>query len=94
MLEKNAYITGLIANTNLDDGKETKRKLLENIDIDYRNTLKSIYNILIEEVSFTEDPFFKAMKIPGKDYFPGEEEATDPDRTIEEIQNQEVDQGG
>lgn len=72
--ERNAYITGILANTNLDDNKSTKHNMLESIDIDYENRLRSIYNVIIgEEIDFENDPFFKAMKIPGKDYIPGEE---------------------
>jgi hypothetical protein len=91
-LERNAYITGILANTNLDDNKNTKRNTLESIDTDYQNSLKSIYNINIEEVDLREDPFFKAMKIPGVDFIPGEE-ATDPDSTTENSEI-DVDQGG
>lgn len=90
--ERVAYISGMIANTNLDDGKQTKARMLENIDIDYQNVLRSIYNIIIgDEIDFDQDPLFKAMKIPGKDIQP---EATVPDRTSE---NPDIDvdqQGG
>ena len=67
--ERIAYISGLVANTNLDDGKGSKRNTLENVDNTYYETLKSIYNIekKEKEVDFENDPFFKAMKIPGKD---------------------------
>lgn len=93
LLERNAYITGLLANTNLDDGKQTKRRMLENVDIDYQNSLRSIYNVIIgKDTALEEDPFFKAMKIPGKDFIPGEE-ATVPDRTTASDIEIDIDQG-
>jgi len=81
LFERNAYITGLLANTNLDDGKQTKSRMLESVDIDYQNVLRSIYNINIgDEVEFDQDPFFKAMKIPGVE---PESDTTVPDRTTD-----------
>lgn len=66
--ERNAWITGLLANTNLDDGKSTKKNMLDNIDNTYENTLKSIYNIEDDnEIDFKNDPFFKAIKSPGQE---------------------------
>lgn len=91
LLERNAYISGLLANTNLDDEKSTKRNLLENVDIDYQNRLKSIYNIIEEEIDLESDPFFKAMKIPGKDYIPGEATETE---THDQKLDIDIDQGG
>jgi len=65
--------------------------MLENVDIDYENRLRSIYNIRTgDEINFDQDPFFRAMKVPGKDI---PVEATEPDRTIEPNQNIDVDQG-
>ena len=95
VLERHAYLAGILSNPNLDDGKGTKRKVLEDIDTDYQNTLRSIYNINIgEEVDLKEDPFFKAMKVPGVDYIPGEE-ATDPENTTEfPVPDIDVDQQG
>lgn len=91
--ERVSYITGLLANTNLDDGKQTKARMLENIDIDYQNNLRSVYNIDIEEqVEFDQDPFFKAMKIPGLE--PESEIPPVPDRTIYNLEELDVDQGG
>jgi hypothetical protein len=86
--ERTAYITGLLANTNLDDGKQTKARLLESVDIDYENTLRSIYNIIIGEE--LESPLFQAIKIPGQEI---PEQATDSDRTTEKL-DIDVDQGG
>ena len=77
----------MLANTNLDDGKQTKRRMLENVDIDYQNNLRSIYNISIGDE--LDSPLFQAMKVPG---VTGEPEATVPDRTTENL-NQDVDQG-
>ena len=91
--ERNAYISGLLANTNLDDGKQTKKRMLENVDIDYQNTLRSIYNINIEDnIEFDQDPFFKAMRIPGIE--PESEVPPVPDRTIYNLEELDIDQGG
>ena len=66
--ERFAYISGLLANTNLDDNKGSKRMTLESVDNSYHEALKSIYNIdTKKEIDFENDQFFKAMKIPGKD---------------------------
>lgn len=73
-----------MANPNLDDGKNTKKSTLENIDNTYENTLMSIYNIEEEEINLRDDPFFAAMKIPGVDYIPGE--TTDSEPTTEELE--------
>ena len=95
VLERNAYITGILANTNMDDEKQTKKRALESIDTDYENALRSIYNIKEEEVDLQEDPFFKAMKIPGVDFIPDEEEATVPESTTEfPVPDIDVDQTG
>lgn len=88
-----SYVTGILANTNLDDGKQSKTRALENIDIDYQNNLRSIYNIDIgDEVDFDQDPFFKAMKLPGTE---PETEIEPPilDRTTENLDS-DTDQGG
>lgn len=67
--------------------------MLENVDIDYENNLRSIYNVIIgDEIDFDQDPFFKAMKIPGKDPIP-EELATEIDRTTENLEI-DINQGG
>ena len=93
--ERNAYISGLLANTNLDDNKGSKRNALESIDNSYYETLKSIYNIEIEEVNLRKDPFFAAMKIPGIDIPVVDEDdnivTPVPDRTTT-IENYDVDQ--
>lgn len=68
--ERFAYISGLLANTNLDDSKGSKRTTLESVDNSYYDTLKNIYNNVIDkkkEIDFENDPFFKAIKIPGRD---------------------------
>jgi len=62
----------------MDDGKQTKTRALESVDIDYQNNLRSIYNVVIGDE--LDSPLFKAMKIPGKS---SEEAATVPDRTTE-----------
>ena len=66
--ERNAYISGLLANTNLDDNKGSKRNALQSIDYSYHEALKSIYNVIKEkELDFKEDPFFAAIRVPGRD---------------------------
>jgi hypothetical protein len=84
----------LLANTNLDDGKGAKTRALENVESMYLQALKNIYNSNTEEIKLEEDPFFAAMKIPGKDINPEESvpDATVPDSTTEEQQTIEVDQ--
>jgi len=66
--------------------------MLENVDIDYENSLKNIYNVNIEdEESEFESPFFKAMKIPGQI---SSEDTTESDRTTEQFREENIDQGG
>lgn len=55
--------------------------MLDSIDNTYENTLKSIYNIKEEDLDL-DNPFFKAIKVPGRDYIPGEE-ATVPEPTTD-----------
>ena len=67
--------------------------MLENIDMDYQNNLRSLYNITIgEKVEFDQDPFFKAMKIPGME--PESEVTPVPNRTIYNLDELDIDQGG
>lgn len=89
--ERLAYITGIIANTNLDDGKQSKTRALESIDINYQDMVKSIYNVIEKDiVDLKNDPFFAAMKIPGQ-YEP-EESTTVPEPHDEVAPEIEVDQ--
>ena len=61
--------------------------MLENVDTDYQNNLRSIYNVIIEDE--LDSPLFKAIKVPGTQ----EPEATVPDRTTENLDT-DIDQGG
>lgn len=86
----------MLANTNLDDGKNTKRNMLENVDEDYQNRLRNIYNVISEEdIDIENDPFFTAIKVPGRDYIPGyDDEPPVPESTTEnpEIEVDQVEQ--
>lgn len=94
LLERNAYITGVLANTNLDDGKSTKRNMLESVDEDYQNRLRSIYNVINEDqIDIDSDPFYTAIKIPGRDFIPVDEPPV-PENTTVNLEEIDVDQGG
>ena len=72
---KNAMIAGLWANSNLDDGKNTRNQALESIENSYNETVAIIYSDhKSEEIDFQTDPFFKAMKLP-------DDPGSVPDRT-------------
>lgn len=66
---KNAMISGLWANTNLDDGQNTRSQALREIEDNYQETLKLIYSrepVQIEP-DIMEIPLFKAMKLDDVD---------------------------
>jgi hypothetical protein len=59
-------ITGLWANTNLDDGKQTRRNSLEQIEEDHKNLINLIYSGEEEkeiDYSKSSDPLFSRMKL-------------------------------
>jgi hypothetical protein len=60
-------ISGLWANTNLDDGKQTRQNALRQIENDHQNTIHEIYLGKDEEIDYEQDPFFAAMKLDGEE---------------------------
>ncbi len=60
-------ISGLWANTNLDDDKGTRTTRLREIEASFENAMAIVYGHeqAREEIN-KEDPFFKAMKAPEK----------------------------
>ena len=80
---RNAMIGGLWANTNLDDGKDTRTRLLREIQDNYDDTIKEIYVGKRDEIDLKEHPFFAAMKVPGEELMNPEPEPVSTDRTSE-----------
>lgn len=87
---KYAMISGVWANTNLDDekaGENKRQRLLEEIEDNYNTALKDLYNADKERKVESEidwsDPFFAAMKGPANPNEPATpDQATPvPDRT-------------
>lgn len=66
-------VAGLWANTNLDDGKQTRRNALQEIENTFQDQLNVIYSGKKEPDIDYNNPFFAAMKVPE---LPGEEEAS------------------
>lgn len=57
-------ISGLWANTNLDDGKQTRQKALRDIEENYQTSLNLIYSTEDKELDYEEiDPLFAAMNL-------------------------------
>ena len=57
-------VSGVMANTNLDDGKQTKQNLLNDIENRHLETIISIYNGKTdEELDYESDPLFAAIKL-------------------------------
>lgn len=57
-------IAGLWANSNLDDGTNTRQNALIEIETSYQDQLLAIYNSDLseeDEIDFMDQPFFKAM---------------------------------
>lgn len=75
---KNSMISGVWANSNYDDDKDTRNRLLAQIDEYAENALDVIYNIervkAIDENEFLsydevkDSPFWRAMKVPKIDH--------------------------
>lgn len=62
---KSAMISGVWGNSNYDDDKQSRDKILHNIDEFYDRALNEIYTGVEEEVEIDQDnPFFAAMKRP------------------------------
>lgn len=64
---KNAMISGLWANSNYDDNKNTRKKALSDIEESYQESIRIIYNrkneIRIDQDIDKSDPFFAAMDV-------------------------------
>lgn len=59
-------ISGLWANTNLDDNKQTRRNALQSIEEDHQSLIKLIYSGEEEkEIDYSEsdDPLFSKMEL-------------------------------
>jgi len=73
---RNAQISGLWANTNLDpqkEGENPRGKLLQDVYQSYVDSVKRVYNQYEEKEDSDyinwDDPFFKAMKVPSNPYY-------------------------
>lgn len=62
---RDAMISGMWSNSNLDDGKDTRSKALLEIEESYQNTLISIYNneTPLEEMDLDSHPLFAGMDL-------------------------------
>lgn len=61
---KNSMISGVWGNSNYDDDKQSREKILHNIDDFYDRALAEIYGVESEVEIDQDDPFFAAMKRP------------------------------
>lgn len=57
-------IAGVWANSNLDDGKDTRNKMLAEIENNYKNAAQLIYGDGEEDKIDKSNPFFAAIKDP------------------------------
>lgn len=64
---KLAIITGLYANTNYDDGKQTRTRAIHDMEDNFREAIISLYDPETKEEDLDKDPFFEAIDIPGGD---------------------------
>lgn len=85
---KLAMVSGIWANTNLDDEKsgENKRgRLLEEVEHNHEVAVKSVYSSIEEKKAESDidwsNPFFSAMKVPGGPEEDSPEAPPVPDRT-------------
>lgn len=75
---RNAQISGLWANTNLDpqkEGENPRGKILKDVYDNYLESIKKVYNQYDEKRESDinwDDPFFKAMKVPSNPYYVAE----------------------
>lgn len=73
---KLSIISGLYANSNLDDDKGTRQKIISDMEDNFRDAIKSLYEPVDEDV-LADNPFFKAMNVPGGDMeWEGEDDRT------------------
>jgi len=75
---RNAQISGLWANTNLDpqkEGENPRGEILEKVYENYIDSIKKVYNQFDEKKDSGidwDDPFFKAMKVPSNPHYVAE----------------------
>lgn len=60
---KNAMISGLWSNSNYDDNKNTRQKALKDIENNYQDAIRIIYNGPEEYEIDMDQPFFAAMDL-------------------------------
>ena len=60
---KNAMISGLWSNSNYDDNKNTRQKALKDIEENYQEAIRIIYNGAEEYEIDLDQPFFAAMDL-------------------------------
>ena len=61
---RSSMIAGVWGNSNYDDEKNSRKKILDQIDSFYQQALMEIYGEPEEEIDFDENPFFAAMQKP------------------------------
>lgn len=64
---KLAIISGLYSNSNLDDGKNTRQKMIGEIEENFREAIIRLYDPLEETDQIKDNPFFDAINVPGGD---------------------------
>lgn len=64
---KLAMISGLYANTNLDDGKNTRSKMINEIEEKFQDAIIELYEPQEKIDPIKDNPFFDAMNVPGSD---------------------------
>lgn len=91
---RNAQISGIWANTNLDpqkQGENPRGEILEKVYENYVISVKKVYDQYEEkkesEINW-DDPFFKAMKVPSNPYYVAENSPLPHDQNL----NKEIDQ--
>ena len=79
-------VAGLMANTNLDDGQQTRQNILNGIEEKHLETIFTIYNgKRDEELDFSGDPLF--AKVPRLD-----SDKKSPVPTTDTTEDLEIDQ--
>lgn len=63
---KLAMISGLYANTNLDDDKGTRSKIIGELEDQFAEAIANLYDPQ-PEVELKGNPFFDAMNVPGSE---------------------------
>lgn len=67
IVEKNAMISGLWGNSNLDDGENSREKMLREIDANFQMQVELVYSERRpqDEIDIKTHPLFTAMKMDG-----------------------------